>query len=227
MRNALRCLFVITLVAAAGRMKAFADTISFTGNLRTDANFTSCGPGCTLGPGNTDGDYAQWAAVAVTFPVTSLSQMEAITFSYGGGTNAQGAAIPQSGFEPYLSLFDSAGDFLASTFSGVTCPPGAHTNTASGQCFDVELNGGTLAPGTYRIAISAFENISFAENLGSGTLSDGFTGLGNLAAGEDLHYAFDVILTPATATPEPSTGFLLSAALIVLYLNRFKKGFQS
>ncbi|MBZ5636828.1 MAG: DVUA0089 family protein [Acidobacteriia bacterium] len=71
-------------------------------------------------------------------------------------------------------MFDSGGNFLASTFFGITCPPGAQTNTNSNQCFDVLMNGGTLAAGDYRIAISAFENLSFAENLGSGTLADGF-----------------------------------------------------
>ena len=42
-----------------------------------------------------------------------------------------------------------------------------------------------------------------AENSGAGNLTDGFTGLGNLAGDEDLHYAFDVDLTPTAATPEP------------------------
>jgi len=149
--------------------------------------------------------------------------MQALTFSYGGGTNGQGASIPQGGFEPYLSLFDASGDFLASTFFGTTCPQGARTNTLSGQCFDVLLDGGTLAVGDYQIAISAFENLSFAENLGSGTLADGFTGLGNLFPGEDLHYAFDVVLTSqAASAPEPAPGSLLGGAIAALYLCRRK-----
>jgi hypothetical protein len=200
---------------------ASADTFSFTGDLRTDATFLPPDP-----PPFTDGDYAQWAAVVRAFNVAAPSTMEAISFSYGGGTNGNGAIIAQDGFEPYLSLFDSGGNFLASTFFGTTCPAGAQTNTNSGQCYDVRLDGGTLAAGNYQIAISAFENLSFAENLGSGTLADGFTGLGNLAQGEDLHYAFDVILTsPATAVPEPASSFLLAGAGIVLYvLKRKQKG---
>jgi len=39
---------------------------------------------------------------------------------------------------------------------------------------------------TTTIAISAFSNQSFVESLGTGTLADGFTGLGNLFEGEDL-----------------------------------------
>jgi hypothetical protein len=93
---------------------------------------------------------------------------------------------------------------------------GAHTNTSSLQCYDVSLDGGTLAPGNYQIAISAFENMSFAENLGTGTLADGFTGLGNLAGGEDLHYAFDVVLGSASPVPEPSVGWLLGGAVLAV-----------
>jgi hypothetical protein len=202
------------VLAVAWLVPAHADTISFTGDLRTDATFLSCGLGCTLGASNSDGDVAQWAAVVRDFHVGTISTMQGITFSYGGGTNGKGTLIAQDGFEPYLGLFNVSGDFLASTLFGVTCPPGAHTNPNSGQCFDVLLNGGTLAPGDYQIALSAFENLSFAENLGSGTLADGFTGLGSLVVGEDLHYAFDVILTPAGVVPEPSTGWLCTAALI-------------
>jgi hypothetical protein len=57
--------------------------------------------------------------------VPTLSNLEAIAFSYGGGTNGNGTMVAEGGFEPYLNLFDSAGDFLASTFFGTTCPPGA------------------------------------------------------------------------------------------------------
>ena len=203
---------------------AHAGTISFTGNLRTDANFVDCGTGCTLGPANTDGDYAQWAAVAFNFQVPVMSAMTAITFSYGGGTNGNGVTVLQGGFEPYLSLFDSNGNFLASTFAGITCPAGSLANSVSGFCYDVGLDGGTLAPGTYQIAISAFENMSFAENPGGFLLADGFTGLGNLAPGEDMHYGFDVSLAPMASTPEPGTAGLALAAVPAFYLLWKKRG---
>jgi len=199
---------------------AQAGTISFAGDLRDDANVISCGSSCTLGASNTDADYAQWAAVVDSFTVTTASNMQAITFSYGGGVNGAGTTISQGGFEPYLSLFDSSGDFLASTFFGTTCPPHANINTDSEECFDVSLDGGTLTPGSYQIAITAFENMSLAENLGSGTLADGFTGLGNLADGEGLHYAFDVGLSPAKAVPEPSAGWLMGWALLAAAVRR-------
>ena len=100
----------------------------------------------------------------------------------------------------------------------------------SGNCFDVELDTSpVLQPGTYYIALTAFDNMSFAENLGSGTLADGFTGLGNLAPGEDLHYAFDVILSSEIpAVPEPgSLSLVVLAALTAYGFQRFKKGSRS
>src|ERR1035437_9426764 len=211
-----RLLAIVASVFAAGVGQSQAGTIqSFTGDLRTDATFISCGSGCTLGAGNSDADYAQWAAVQRGFTVGASSTVQAITFSYGGGINGNGMAIAPGGFEPYLSLFDATGNFLASTFFGITCPPGANTNVGSGQCFDVLLDAGVLAPGNYAITISAFENMSFAENSGVGILADGFTGLGNLAPGEDMHYAFDVILQNASPVPEPASLCLIGCAVVL------------
>ncbi|MCX6628470.1 MAG: DVUA0089 family protein [Candidatus Solibacter sp.] len=214
---------LVILAVAGGHVATLraATIFSYTGNLRTDANFVSCGAGCELDGASLGSDYAQWAAVSRTFHVSAASTMTAITFSYGGGTNGAGSLIADAGFEPYLSLFDATGNFLTSTFFGTTCPPGANPSVTLGSCYDVLLDGGTLASGDYRVALSAFENLSFTENLGSGTLADGFTGLGNLASGEDLHYAFDVVLSPiSTSVPEPGTGFFLAAGLMAFCLWR-------
>lgn len=191
--TALICVLSLSLAVPSAK----ADTLSFTGNLRTDAAAGTC-VGCT-----NNGDYAQYAAVIRTFTLSTASAVSAVTFGYGGGVNAAGATIAQSGFESYLSLFDATGHFLSSTYFGTTCPAGAKTNTSLGGCYDVKLDAGVLAAGMYQIALSAYENLSYAENLGTGTLADGFTGLGNLYPGEDLHYAFDVTYTPSV-TPPPS-----------------------
>lgn len=89
------------------------------------------------------------------------------------------------------------------------------------------LDAGVLTPGNYAITISAFENMSFAENSGVGSLADGFTGLGNLAPGEDSHYAFDVILQDPSRimTPEPaSLGLTGCAVLAALLISRRRIG---
>ncbi|MBV9158653.1 MAG: DVUA0089 family protein [Acidobacteriaceae bacterium] len=197
-----------------------ADVLFFSGNLETNATVTDCGAGCKLNPiVNTQADYAQWAAAVYTFQVTTKTQMEAITYSFGGGTSMTGAAVAPGGFSPYLSLFDGSGNFLDSTFNGTDCPPGAHS--FGGSCDDVLLNGGTLLPGTYQIALTAFENMSLAENLGTGKLADGFTGLGNFD-GNTLSYAFDVILPQQTktTTPEPGTFGVVCVCAALMFLKR-------
>jgi hypothetical protein len=210
----------MTALLFAGTVKA--DVIFYSGNLRTDANVIDCGSGCTLGPGNTDLEFANWAAVTYTFVVNTATTVQAITYGYAGGTSLTGAVVPSGGLEPYLSLFDSSGDLLTSSFSG-TCPPTA--NTLGGNCFDVQLDTTpVLQPGTYTIALSAWENMSLAENLGTGTLADGFTGLGNLNPGENLNYAFDVILP--SNVPEPSTGLLVMAAFGAAAVLKLRNRFQ-
>ena len=195
------CGLAVAFTILGGAPRLSANVIFVSGNLRTNATVTDCGSGCTLGPSNTDAEWAQWAAAVTSFTVSAPTPMEAITYSFGGGTSLTGALVPAGGLEPYLSLFDSGGNFLASTYFGTTCPPGA--NSVGGNCFDVSLDGGTLLPGVYQIALTAWENFSLAENYGSGHLSDGFIGLGNLGANENLNYAFDIIL-PAN-TPEPAS----------------------
>ena len=201
----------------AGPKYLAANVIFYSGDLRTNANVIDCGTGCTLGPANTDGEYAQWAAVIYSFTVNSTTTMEAITYGYAGGASLTGPAVAAGGLEPYLSLFDASGNFLASTFFGTTCPPGA--NSVGGNCFDVSLDGGTLTPGTYQIALTAFENMSLVENGVGTSLADGFTGLGNLELSESLNYAFDVILpdnVETQNTPEPASLSLVAIACVML-----------
>jgi hypothetical protein len=107
---ALFLIFGVAGVASADQL------FFFSGDLRTDATVLSCGTGCTLGPGNTDGDYAQWAAAVYSFNVAAPASVQAITYGYGGGTSLTGTLVPSGGLEPYLSLFDSGGNFLIPRF---------------------------------------------------------------------------------------------------------------
>ena len=213
MKTGFKASFTALLLLAAAPA-VHAGTLFFGGDLRTDG--IGCATGCVA-----DADYAQFAAVVDTFTVTDASTMYAITFGYGGGVSGTGAIVAPGGFEPYLTLFDATGHFLASTFDpSATCPAGA--NEYNGNCYDVRLDGGVLQPGTYFIALTAWQNMSLAENLGdpSLTLSDGFVQIANLGVGEDLHYGFDVVLA---AAPEPGAGTLLgigSALLLITTATR-------
>jgi hypothetical protein len=194
---------ILALAAVALAAPAFGDTTFYSGNLRTNGNITTCGAGCALSPSDSDAAWAQWAGYSVSFDLTAAADVTAITYGYGGGTIATGPTVSAGGFEPYLSLFDSSGNFLDSTYDGTTCPAGAAS--VNGNCYDVELDAGTLNAGTYTLVITAFENMSFAENLGTGTLADGFTGLGNLNGTENLNYAFDLNVAGSAPPPPPPT----------------------
>jgi len=196
-----------------------ADAVFYSGNLRANANITGCGSACTLAVGDTDATWAQWAAFSAPFTLVNPGTVNAITFGYAGGASATGAVVAPGGLEPYLSLFDASGNFLMSTFNGINCPPGA--GMVSGNCFDVELNAGTLAAGSYTLVLSAYQNMSSAENFGSGTLADGMSGLGNLGVNENLNYAFDLNISgqPAPA-PEPATMLLVLAGVALVAVRR-------
>src|SRR4051812_36579772 len=108
------------LLFAALQSPARAGIIFHPGNLRTDATVVDCGLACTLGPGDLDGDFAQFAAVLTNFTVDVAGPVQAITYGFAGGTSLGGNPVAAGGFESYLSLFDASGNFLTSTYFAVT-----------------------------------------------------------------------------------------------------------
>jgi hypothetical protein len=161
-------------------------------------------------------------AFITSFTLLAPSAVTIQTWSFGGGVNAAGTSIAPGGFDPYVSLFNGAGpaaSFLASNDDGL-CPPGH----ASEVCADSTLTTALLSPGTYTLALTLPFNFSFAENLGVGTLGDGFIGLdssfndGSCAATCSSAYAIDIQST--TPVPEPATCTLLAMASALLLLVR-------
>jgi len=110
-----------------------------------------------------------------------------------------------SGVDPYFTLF--RGSSNAATFVDSNYVQAFST----GGDFDFAA---VLPQGSYRIALGAFANMSFAENIGSGTLGDGFIGLGEPSALGDTHY--ELIVT--TPVPEPSAGTLMALGLALTSL---------
>ena len=130
------------------------------------------------------------------FSVSAASTVTIQSYGYGGsagargGTNLAGAVIPAGGFDPYISIFVGAGPsatFLASNDDGACIPP----SLIASVCADSSLSL-TLSPGTYTLVVEAFDNMSLAENLGSGTLGDGFSGLGNYDPSRTNNFAIDI-----------------------------------
>ena len=168
-----------------------AIALLLTGNLAFAQSFTGA-----LNPSDPNDVFL------VTFTLSAPTSLNVQSWGYGGssgapgGKNAAGAEIAPGGFDPYISLFSGAGltaTFLASNDDGL-CPPGTPTGAS---CLDSTLHVNSLAPGTYTLALSVFENFSFAENLGTGSLGDLFIGLGNYYDAisntvRTSNYAFDI-----------------------------------
>ena len=67
--------------------------------------------------------------------------------------------------------------------------------------------------------MGAYANLSFAENLGVGSLGDGFIGLGQPDFLGNYYYELEVV-TPDAAAPEPSSLALLALTGIVFLGSR-------
>ena len=162
------------------------------------------------------------------FSLSAPSTLTIQSYGYGGsssapgGSNAAGSAILAGGFDTYVSLFNGTGDAatsLASNDDGV-CPPG---NPAP-ACHDSTLVMASLAAGSYTMVLSVFDNFSFAENFGSGTLGDGFIGLGDYfdaASGtvRTSNYAVDISAPGLVAAPVPEpAAWPIGAAVLLAFV---------
>ncbi len=154
--------------------------------------------------------------------VVSVSQTVTVqTFGYAGGVDGNGIVVPEGGFDPFLTLFDSGGNFLAAN-DDAGCGL-VNRDSGSGGCADsyIQLS---LDPGTYTLALTQTGN----EPKGI-YLSDGFTeqGQGNYSCGGGFgnfcdpatytdrtgNWALDISGLEAGATaPEPATFDLLTFA---------------
>jgi hypothetical protein len=104
------------------------------------------------------------------------------TWSYAGGTNANGQTFLPGGFDPVLSVFDAAGGLLGSSLliDSNNDGAGVATDPVTGNAFDSLLV--LAAAGTYALVLSENDNLP---NLS--TYGDGFsqTGQGNFTATEN------------------------------------------
>ena len=141
------------------------------------------------------------------FAIANNVAVYAFAVPFAGTVRFQSIGYALGGLDPYFSLFDGTGGFVASNFVQAF---------STGGDFDLLLS---LAAGAYTFGIGAFANLSFAENTGAGTLADGFTGLGQPDLLRDYRYALAVTIPDAgggSTVPEPSTPVLVAAGLLVV-----------
>lgn len=147
------------------------------------------------------------------------------TWSFAGGTNANGQSISAGGFAPVLSLFDGSGLLLGFDTGGVA-PSGCgsrNIDPATGFCLDAYLNE-SLATGSYTLVLTELDNTPNGPTLADGFLEQGngnFTGgpfLLNAGPGFQRTGDWAVDITSASLTPVPEPSAAPAAAFLSLVL---------
>jgi PEP-CTERM motif-containing protein len=129
--------FSLSLAMAVAASSAQAANLSFVGTLAHDGS------------------------VALrSFDVSAPSLVTLRTWSYAGGTNAAGVLIDRGGFDPILTLFDSAGVWVAENDDGGQNPDTSWkipADAVTGKHWDAYLEA-SLAPGAYVVSVTEFYN---------------------------------------------------------------------
>lgn len=206
MKTLLSSLAVLGALLGASQAGAAPTNFSFTGTFAQDNdvqlfNFTADG------------------SSAVTFR----------SYSYAGGTQANGNVVARGGFDPILALFNSSGELIAQQDDDTSDndPCDGNFDSLTGACWDTYFTE-VLGAGAYTVAIMQFDNFAIVPNLANGFVRDAspnFTsafGCSNGAfcdvSGVAPHnnrtnqWAFDILnVERAAQIPEPGT--LLLAAI--------------
>ncbi|MEA5463142.1 DVUA0089 family protein [Leptothoe sp. PORK10 BA2] len=118
------------------------------------------------------GSFVQDSGVQLfDFSVDKESTVTLRTYSYGGGTQADGTPIAAGGFDPVLNLFDATGNRLFANDddkSGTVLK-----DPATNQAYDSFLKV-ILAAGNYTVSLTQYGNFTNSTNL-----ADGFGQTGN------------------------------------------------
>ncbi len=183
---------VIALIFLASFSGPANAAIAFSGYFNDSGNAALVGS--VLGPASFGDDYEianNVALYSLSVPIAGPASFESKGFAAGGA-------------DPYFTLFQGSGD--TATFFGSNYDQAFST----GGDFILPF---TLAAGDYMVAMGVFANMSYAENSGSGTLGDGFAGIGEPDYVGNYYYELEVTL-PTSSVPEPCAILLIGASFI-------------
>ena len=150
----------VGLLLLLGSAACTADNFSFTGTFSYD----------------TDVELFTFTLAAPTADVLLR------TWSYAGGTNAMGSAIPAGGFEPVIDIFDSSGNMM-NPGSSIPCGGATAMDPATGECGDayypttLSFPAGTCAAGTYTVVLTEDANAAIGPTLGDGFFGEAVLGV--------------------------------------------------
>lgn len=125
------------------------------------------------------------------FTITTASTVTLRTWSYAGGTNANGDVINAGGFDPILALFDSSGELIDQNDDGSSSHVAA--DPVTNEHWDTYLQV-DLTAGTYTVAVMQYSNFANGPNISNGFSGSGTTGFvddsGDTRTNE---WAFDIL----------------------------------
>ena len=173
-----------------------------------------------------DDDEVQFFNFSILDPVSVTLR----TLSYGGGTNANGNVIASGGFDPIITLFDDAGNFITENDDDDdNVLNGALPDPVTGEASDSFLTIALLA-GNYTVAVTQYANFfDSLTNQFRGSETSGF--VDDTGTTRTSFFAFDIlnvdsasaVSQPGGTIPEPGSAVLFGSGLIGLAWWRRRK----